>query len=90
MGLTRLRGANNAPHSDAQKGLIEKPDGFLYLNDREILTNAGKITHNLANESVEREYGKFHQNEIHKAPGALDTMEALEKMLPEKRPRKHP
>ena len=39
------------------KDWIEKLHGFLTLNDREILTNAGKISHQLAIEKAEKEYG---------------------------------
>jgi hypothetical protein len=38
---------------------IEKLNGFLSLNDREILSNAGTISHELAKENAEREYKKF-------------------------------
>ena len=42
---------------------IEKLDGFLTLNDREILNNAGSISHELAKENAEREYEKFNDSE---------------------------
>ncbi len=38
---------------------IEKLNGFLALNDREILDNAGSISHELAKENAEREFYKF-------------------------------
>lgn len=38
---------------------IKKLDGFLTLNDRSILTNAGRISHEMALEKAEREYVKF-------------------------------
>ena len=38
---------------------IKKLNGFLSLNDREILNNAGTISHELAKENAEREYKKF-------------------------------
>jgi hypothetical protein len=38
---------------------IAKLDGFLSLNDREILTCAGKISHELAKRHAEQEYEKF-------------------------------
>lgn len=41
------------------KDWIEKLHGFLSLNDREILTNAGKISHELALGFAEKEYGKY-------------------------------
>lgn len=39
---------------------IEKLHGFLKLNDRNILTNAGKISHQIAVEKAEKEYNKYH------------------------------
>ena len=38
---------------------IKKLDAFLALNDRDILTHAGKISHEMAQEKAEQEYGKF-------------------------------
>jgi hypothetical protein len=38
--------------------------GFLQLNDRNILTNAGKISHELAIEFAENEYDKFHKERL--------------------------
>jgi hypothetical protein len=38
---------------------IKKLDGFLKLNDRDILTHAGRISHEMAQTKAEQEYGKF-------------------------------
>lgn len=38
-----------------------KLDGFLTLNDRNILLDAGKVSHNVAKQLAENEYKKFHQ-----------------------------
>ena len=43
---------------------ISKLDAFLNLNERDILTHAGKISHDLAKEIAESEYDKFHQARI--------------------------
>jgi len=46
---------------------LEKLIGFLRLNDREILKNAGNISHKLSKDNAEREYSKFkaiNQNKI--------------------------
>jgi hypothetical protein len=43
---------------------IDKLHGFLQLNDRNILTNAGKISHELAIEFAENEYDKFHKERL--------------------------
>jgi hypothetical protein len=41
------------------KDWIKKLDGFLSLNDRDILTHAGAVSHELAMEKAELEYEKF-------------------------------
>lgn len=43
---------------------IKKLDAFLTLNEREILTHAGRISHEMAKESAEAEYEKFNQKRI--------------------------
>ena len=43
------------------KDWTRKLHGFLSLNDREILDNAGKISHQLALEKAEKEYEKFNK-----------------------------
>ncbi len=43
---------------------IEKLNAFLQLNERNILENAGKISHILAKELAESEYEKFHREQI--------------------------
>jgi hypothetical protein len=46
------------------KNWIEKLNGFLILNDRAILNNAGKISHELAKELAEKEYDTFHKKSL--------------------------
>ena len=41
------------------KDWIAKLNGFLRLNDRDILNNAGKVSHEMAKELAEKEYDKF-------------------------------
>jgi hypothetical protein len=43
---------------------ITKLDGFLKLNDRNILEHAGRISHKMAKELAESEYDRFHQNRL--------------------------
>lgn len=43
---------------------ITKLDGFLSLNDRNILDHAGKISHLMAKELAEAEYDRFHRNRL--------------------------
>ncbi len=46
-------------------------DGFLQLNDHDILNHAGKVSHQMAKQLVEQEYDKFHRQRQEHA--ALDT-----------------
>jgi hypothetical protein len=41
-----------------------KMDGFLSLNDRDILRDAGKISHQIAKELAEKEYDRFYQDRL--------------------------
>ncbi len=43
---------------------IKKLDGFLNLNDRKILSHAGKVSHQLASQIAEQAYDKFNQKRI--------------------------
>jgi hypothetical protein len=43
---------------------IKKLDSFMTLNDRDILTHAGKISHEMAKELAESEYEKFHTQRL--------------------------
>jgi hypothetical protein len=42
------------------KDWIKKLEGFLTINDRDILNHAGKISHEMAKQLAESEYEKFH------------------------------
>ena len=43
---------------------IKKLDSFMTLNDRDILTHAGKISHEMAKQLAEAEYEKFHTHHL--------------------------
>lgn len=43
---------------------IKKLDGFLTLNDREILNHAGKVSHQVAKQIAEQAYDEFNQIRI--------------------------
>ncbi|MBN4079335.1 virulence RhuM family protein [Beggiatoa alba] len=43
---------------------IKKLDGFLTLNDRNILDHAGKVTHQFAKQLAEQEYEQFNQQRL--------------------------
>ena len=53
------------------KDWIAKLNGFLTLNDRDILNNAGKVSHQLAKELAEKEYDKYYKKSL-KAPSKAD------------------
>jgi len=61
------------------KDWVEKLNGFLTLNDREILNNAGSISHELGIANAEREYEKFKENR-QKAIGEGDFEKAIKKI----------
>jgi hypothetical protein len=62
---------------------IEKLDGFLKLNDRDILTHAGRISHEMALAKAETEYEKFRALEDAKpSPAEKDFEEAVKKLKP--------
>jgi hypothetical protein len=48
------------------KDWIKKLDGFLTLNERNILTHAGKVSHDLAIQHAETEYDKYRIASIQK------------------------
>ncbi len=50
-------------HSIILKNWIEKLEAFLTINNLEILTDAGKVSHELAKENAEFEYDKFRESQ---------------------------
>lgn len=70
------------------KDWIKKLDGFLSLNDRDVLEHAGKISHNLAMEQAEKEYKKFYQKQINKKTKTQDDFEKTIQKLPKTSSRK--
>ncbi len=63
---------------------IEKLNGFLTLNDREILNNAGSISHEIGKENAEQEYLKFKENK-QKTISEGDFEKAIKKIENKKR-----
>jgi hypothetical protein len=61
---------------------ITKLHAFLTINDRNILTHAGKISHLMAKELAEAEYGKFNHQRIRQADTAGGEFEKAIKQLP--------
>ncbi len=46
------------------KNWVEKLNGFLSLNDRDILKDAGRISHDVAKKQAETQYDKFNKKRI--------------------------
>jgi hypothetical protein len=61
---------------------IAKLHAFLTINDRDILTHAGKISHEMAKELAEAEYEKFHRQQIPQADQAGSDFDKAIKQLP--------
>jgi hypothetical protein len=62
---------------------ISKLEGFLTLNDREILKDAGKVSAQLAKTHAEQEFDKYHPIEDQRFESDFDRMV---KQLAQKRP----
>ena len=70
------------------KEWIGKLHGFLTLNDRDILSNAGRISHQIAKELAEAEYEKFNMNRIRQTDEAGGEFEKAVRRLPPQPTRK--
>jgi hypothetical protein len=69
---------------------IVKLDGFLSLNDRDILTHAGRVSHEAALDKAEREYDKFNSlRALEARPVDSDFEQAVKKLAPAKKARKN-
>ncbi len=64
---------------------IAKLHAFLTINDRDILTHAGKISHQMAKELAEAEYDKFNRQRVRQTDAAGGEFEKAIKHLPPKR-----
>ncbi len=67
------------------KDWIKKLDGFLNLNDRDILNDAGKVTHELAKQNAGNEYEKFRKSEQKRIDSAESDFDKLIRKLPKKK-----
>jgi hypothetical protein len=71
------------------KDWITKLHGFLSINDRNILTHAGKVSHQMAKELAEAEYDKFNRQRIQQADAVGGEFEkALKQLPPRPKPKK--
>jgi hypothetical protein len=60
---------------------IKKLDAFMNLNERDILTHAGSISHEMARELAEGEYDKFHARRIAESTAVLSDFDKTVKRL---------
>ena len=67
---------------------IAKLDGFLRLNERGILTHAGKISHELAVSHAEQEFDSFHGQRLCEHAKQPDDFDQCLKQLPAPKPRR--
>jgi hypothetical protein len=68
---------------------IKKLDDFLTLNDRDILKNMGKVSHQLAEELAGRQYDKFRKKRLaEEAAKPNEDFEAAVKQLTHRRKKK--
>ncbi len=70
---------------------IKKLDGFLNINDRDILNHAGKISHEMAKQIAEGEYDKFHTKRLSTSKKELSDFDRAVKQIesPKKKGEKH-
>lgn len=61
------------------KDWIKKLDSFLTLNDRNILDNAGKISHEMAKQLAEQEYDKYHGKRLSSMKKEINDFEKIVK-----------
>jgi hypothetical protein len=61
---------------------IAKLDGFLRLNDRDILSHAGRVSHDLAQHHAETQYDAFRQQRLKDEAGRPDDFERSLQRLP--------
>ena len=64
---------------------IKKLDAFLTLNEREILSHAGKISHQMAKELAESEYDKFNLKRIKQNDRSLSDFDRTVTQLTEEK-----
>ena len=77
-------------------GWVEKLDAFLEFNERNILTHAGTVSHQLAEEHAHREFEKYDADRRHLEATqptsdfdqAVDEVKRLEQTAPPPKPKK--
>ncbi|MBC8391065.1 MAG: virulence RhuM family protein [Deltaproteobacteria bacterium] len=66
---------------------IKKLDGFLTINDRDILTHAGRISHEMARILAESEYEKFNTRQIEISKNYLSDFDKAIKKIESRKPK---
>ena len=61
---------------------IAKLQAFLTINDRDILTHAGRISHQMAKELAEAEYDRFNRERIRQTDALDGEFEKAIRQLP--------
>ena len=61
---------------------ISKLDSFMTINDRDILTHAGRISHELAADHAGKQYDAFHQQRLTLEAAQPDDFDQAIKSLP--------
>lgn len=64
------------------KDWISKLNGFLTINDRNILTHAGRISHEVAKAHAENEYDQFHATRIQQSDAEPSHFDRVVAQLP--------
>jgi hypothetical protein len=65
---------------------ISKLDSFMTINDRDILTHAGRISHELALAHAAQQYDTFHQRRLKEAANEPDDFDRAVMSLPKAKP----
>jgi len=68
---------------------IAKLNGFLTINERDILTHSGTISHDLAKAHAESQYDAFHTARIELSDAASTDFDRAVAQLPEPKPKTH-
>ncbi|MBV5297092.1 MAG: virulence RhuM family protein [Rhodoferax sp.] len=67
---------------------IKKLDAFLNINDRDILTHAGKISHEMAQQRAEGQYEQYHRHQIDQKARAGSDFDQFARQLTDDNPGK--
>jgi hypothetical protein len=60
---------------------VKKLDAFLNINDRDILTHAGRISHEMAQQHAENEYEQYHRRQIEEQARVGSDFDQMAKQL---------